>query len=463
MTIPRTVVKGFQGQALKVPGAELITSPVYSDVRGSLYESFHVLKMKANVAVSTIRGVYPPRKVVFGPVAQPGEEYVYLIRGKLFVVLIDAADQSVRDSLELVPGLVLRIPGLAIHGFLSLEDDTIFDLVRTAGGPEARYEFNDASLAIEWPTSELPLASIPKPEGRIAPLHPDFAVMGSNGMIGSAFVRELETRGHTWVQLRSRLHQHSSIRNELAILHPTISVLIAAGVGTRPNTRWCEDHRIETIDANVTGQLAIAEICRQFGLHLTLIGTSGFYHYDEAHPLGAAVGFVEEDPPNHGCNFYYRMRVYLEELLNESGAIANILNLRALFPFDHKVTSSSLIGKLLRFARINCIPTSMTVLPGLVPLAVDMMKDHDVGHVNWVCRGVASNGDVLAAYKAVVDPAIAINEVQVSQETSRATGNSAAYIVPAKLIAKFGEEKVPEVKDAINNLMELIKQERAAQ
>jgi 3,5-epimerase/4-reductase len=280
-------------------------------------------------------------------------------------------------------------------------------------------------------------------------------------MIGGAFVRQLEATGHSWVQLRSRLHQQSSIRNELELIRPTVSVLIAAGVGTRPNTRWCEDHRVETIDANVTGQLAIAKICADLGLHLTLIGTCGFYHYDAEHALGSGVGFPEDAVPNHECNFYYAMRALLERLLNESGAIGGVLNLRALFPFDHKVTSASLVGKLLRFAKINCIPTSMTVLPDLVPLAVELMIAKEVGHVNWVCEGVASNGDVLRAYKEIVDESIAINEVEVSQETSRSTGNSAAYVVPAKLIARFGADRVPKVGDAIGRLMKLIKDERS--
>jgi hypothetical protein len=197
---------------------------------------------------------------------------------------------------------------------------------------------------------------------------------------------------------------------------------------------------METIDANVTGQLAIAGICQTLGLHLTLIGTCGFYHYDDAHPLGGSAGFTESDAPNHECNFYYKMRVYLERLLEETGAIGGLLNLRALFPFDHKVTSASLIGKLLRFARINCIPSSLTVLPDLVPLAVELMKAKEVGHVNWVCNGVASNGDVLKAYKAIVDPTITINEVEVSQADSKASENSAAYIIPERLNQRFDQQ-----------------------
>jgi nucleoside-diphosphate-sugar epimerase len=415
--------------------------------------------------VSSVLGIYPKRQTVYGPQAHEGEEYVYLIRGKLFVVLVSLADVSVRDYLELVPGQILRIPSFAVHAFLSLEDGTIFDIVRTCGpGAETRYDLSDATLSIAWPATELPLTAAGisvLPDRGFATGHPEFAVMGANGMIGSAFVRYLESKGHTWYWIRSRLHQHEAIRNELQTIRPTVSVIIAAGVGTRPNTKWCEDHRMETVDANVTGQLAIARICQELNVHLTLIGTSGFYHYDDAHPLGGN-GFVEEDAPNHGCNFYYQMRVYLEKLLEDTGAIGSLLNLRALFPFDHKVTSSSLVGKLLRFSRINCIPTSMTVLTELVPLAVELMKAHEVGHVNWVCNGTATNGDVLRAYQRIVDPSIAISDVQVSVEQSKASGNSAAYVIPQRLNAKFGEENVPNVRDAIDRLMELIKKEREA-
>jgi nucleoside-diphosphate-sugar epimerase len=418
--------------------------------------------MRTTCAIASIVGVYPPRHVVYGPVSHNGEEYCYLVRGKIFVILISSDNFQVRDSLELVPGKILRIPAGVIHAFLSLEDETVFDLVKTStNSDEKRFALDDPQLGIKWPESETPLSQNVRINlSSLAPDRPMFAVMGWNGMIGSAFVREMEARKYTFYPIRSRLHQHESIRNELLAIQPTVSVLISAGVGTRPNTRWCETHRMETIDANVTGQLAIAGICDDLKLHLTLIGTCGFYHYDETRTVENGVGFTEEDVPNHECNFYYQMRAYLERLLNECGAIKGILNLRALFPFDHKVTSSSLVGKLLTFAKINSIPSSMTVLPDLVPLALDLMVAKEVGHVNWICDGTASNGDVLRAYQKVVDPNIQINEVIVAPADSKTMGNSAAYVVPKRLIDKFGSDKVPKVKDAIERLMNLIKEER---
>lgn len=469
MSVPSSVVRQFEVEKLNVPEAELIKSPVYPDLRGTLYESFHILKLRTTCSVSQILGFYPPRHVVYGPVSHSGEEYMYLIRGKLFVILIDLQNPSTRDTLEFIPGMILRIPSNCIHAFLSLEDNTVFDIVRTIGiENEVHYAIDDPKLNINWPESEKPLvqseSSSHPQKGLSVKERPAFAIMGSTGMIGSSFVREIERRGLTWYRIRSRLQQHEAIRNELMEIRPTVGVIIAAGVGTRPNTKWCEDHHLETLDANVTCQLAIAGICERLGIHLTLIGTAGFYHYDEQHQLGDEQhGYIESDKANHECNYYYQMRVYLEKLLNETGAIKNVLNLRALFPFDHKVTSSSLIGKLLKFQKINSIKTSMTVLDDLVPLALDMINDHETGHVNWVCRGTSSNGDLLRAYKKIVDDSIQINEVQLTQQQSKEMGNSAAYVIPQRMIEKFGADKIPRVEDSITRVMENIKKEKSTQ
>jgi len=449
-----STLKQFETRPLSVPGAEMIISPVYSDIRGSLYESFHILKVRYSASIDSICGVYPAQGKFYGPVAHNGEELIYAIRGKVQIQLIDFNDHSVRTITEAFPGQVIRIPSMCIHTFYGLEEGTIFDIVRTeAITNQVDFDIHDPSLGIV-----IPEGAVQAGHGHPEPIRPDYAIMGSNGMIGSAFVREIEARGQTWVQIRSRLNQHESIENELRHIMPKISVIIAAGVGTRPNTKWCDDHRMETIDANVTSQLAIIRICQRLKLHCTIIGTSAFYHYDAEHPMGGK-GFVEEDPSNHDANFYYEMRTLQEKLISDCGLENNVLNLRAIFPLDHNLTTSSLIGKLLRFSLIKSIPSSITVLNDLVPLALEMMKDGDVGKVNWVCEGTMSNGDVLRTYQKIVDPNFTFNEQIVKVEESFAAGNAAAYIIPQRLYQKFGD-RVPKVQESMDKVMRLIKENK---
>jgi hypothetical protein len=218
----------------------------------------------------------------------------------------------------------------------------------------------------------------------------------------------------------------------LEAIHLTVSVLISAGVGTRLNTKWCEDYRIETIDATTREKVAIADICCDLGLHLTLIGTCGFCHS-------------------------YQMHAYLERLLDESRTIesdekafsrSDSLRPTGFFPAGD-VTTASFGGRLLRFPKINCIPTSMTVLLDLTPLPAEFSLQ----------RHRFQQGRP----QEIADPSIVISEVQISQETSKSMNNSTTFVVPARLIARFGETSVPTVNDGINKLTNLIKQGKPSQ
>lgn len=445
-----------------IPGVKAFYSPVRLGPHGRCFEGWSVSNMETTSSLYSIVSFYSQGGTIHGPFAREGEEFVCVIQGRLWARLIDASDYSKRDVLGAESGTIIRIPSGVVREFLPVESDTVFlviDTQRRALWSNDHHDMNDGCLRDEWPLvaetgskafSVSPWASLW--QARAA-----FAIMGSNGLIGSAFVREIERQGFAWYRLRSRLQQHQGIRDELSMVHPTVSVIIAAGVGTRPNSQWCDDHKLETVDANVTCQLAVATICHELALHCTLIGTCGFWHYDKAHPLGSNHGFTEDDPPNHRRNFYCKMRVYLERLLEETGVITSVLNLRAIPPVDQTLTKASLIGKLLDFETVYSIETSMTVLPVLVPLALDMMRAREFGHVNWVCQGTATNGDVLRAYQASVDPSITINEICLASKESGSVGNSAAYIVPARLTAAFGPDRVPQLHDAIQAVMKMIK------
>lgn len=449
----RKVVKSFSSQSLNVKNSFLIKSPVYSDHRGSLYEAFHCLKAESDCVVSSLHGLYPKVNHVYGPYSTRGDETIYVIRGKLFLVLIDGSDHKVVDYLSLVPGDIVRVPSLSIKTFIGLEEGTCMDIIRTSGDGEHKcYEMNDKKLNIKWPKGELIHTDIFSSNCSVESNDsPDFVIFGL-GLIGKAFADAIEKQGYTWKQLKARLHQHDAIKNQLQILKPKISVIVSCGAGTRPNTGWCETNRKETVDLNVTSQLAVARICKELGIHCTLVTTAAFYNYDTNHKINGQ-GFTEQDPANVDNSLYYKMRIIEEKLLYTNNY--KILNLRIVYPITDSNVPPSLIGKLLSFSKVNSTPTSISVLPSLCPLAIKLMIKKDTGIYNFVNKGTITNGDILRYYKEIVDQSITINEEIIDETKCRCNAN----IIPQNLINIFGDE-VEDVHKAVKDIMISLKNKK---
>lgn len=455
-----SIVRKFQTTKLRIEGVEVIDSPVYPDHRGTLYEAFHCLKADFDCSVAAVNSIYPKRHLVYGPMEVSGDEIFHVIRGKLIVVLVDPHNHKIVEYVNAEPGKVIRIPSGVIRAYLALEDDVIFNVVRTSGnGNMHTYKLDDPSFEINWPESEKPLSQAEFAHGEnIEKPKIDFAIIGCTGQMGSAFVREIEARGMTWAPIRARLNQHERIRNEILSIDPQISVICAAGLGTKPNSKWCDDHHLETLDINVTCYVAVARICRLLNKHCTFLGTAAFYAYDDEHPIGGK-GFIETDPPNNMPNFYYKTRYLFEKILHESNLYENVLNLRGLYPVDHTLRASSLISKILKFETVYDIPSAITVLNPLVPLALDLIIKREVGNINWVTDGPISNGEILTLYKEIVDPNFTWKERKLTAKESYEMGNCAANIIPKRLIEYFGD-RVPKTRDAVIEVFKLIKANR---
>lgn len=449
------LLKNFDSQKYGSQGIEHYQAPGHHDGRGALFEAFHHLKTENDFSGSAVYPGYPYEHQVYGPYSVNGDQFLYVIKGKLFCAFFETENKKLSATFTASKDSIVKIPTGCIFAYVAAEEKTLFDIIRINGnGAKVVYKLEDFDCAsVNWPEAfeNLKQATLDgQNKDDFVSQSPDFAIMGANGLIGSSFARAIEIEGKTWLPIHARLNENETIKSQIAMMKPKVSVIIAAGVGTRPNTKWCDTHQQETIDCNVTAQIAIIKICKELGVHCTIIGTTGFYSYDAEHPIGGK-GFVEDDPPNHNSNFYFECRIRLENMLKESGDDKHCLNLRAVFPVAHQITTASIIGKLLRFNTVFSIPSSITVLPALCPLALKMMEDKEVGSVNFVCDGVISNGDILRLYQKIVDPSITIREKVVTAEENWAMGASAQYAVPQRLINKFG--KVISPQDAISDVL----------
>ena len=130
--------------------------------------------------------------------------------------------------------------------------------------------------------------------------------------------------------------------------------------------------QIETIRANVLGMLNLADICNTAGIHLTTYATGCIFHYDDAFPEGSGKGFKESDKPNFTGSYYSYTKAMVESLLKE---YPNVLVLRVRMPIvGDLVYPRNFVAKILRYEKIVNIPNSMTVLPELLPMSIEMAK-----------------------------------------------------------------------------------------
>lgn len=127
-------------------------------------------------------------------------------------------------------------------------------------------------------------------------------------------------------------------------------VLNAAGVTGRPNVDWCEDHKIETIRANILGCLNLADVTNERGIHMTYYGTGCIFHYDAEFPEGSGKGFKESDTPNFTGSWYSHCKAIVEGLLKQ---FPNVLTLRVRMPIvESLVYPRNFITKIIKYDKV---------------------------------------------------------------------------------------------------------------
>eukprot|EP01025_Chloroclados_australasicus_P004563 TRINITY_DN1115_c0_g1_i2.p1 TRINITY_DN1115_c0_g1~~TRINITY_DN1115_c0_g1_i2.p1 ORF type:complete len:352 (-),score=29.13 TRINITY_DN1115_c0_g1_i2:284-1339(-) len=230
---------------------------------------------------------------------------------------------------------------------------------------------------------------------------PVFLVFGKSGWIGGLVGDYLKEKGYKFEYANCRMENREAVQAEIDRVKPT-NVLSAAGVTGRPNVDWCEDHKIETIRANVIGILNLADICFQNNLHLINYGTGCIFHYDDNFPMNSGKGFKEEDTPNFTGSYYSHTKAMVENMLKE---YPNVLTLRVRMPIVADLTyPRNFITKIIKYEKVVNIPNSMTVLPELIPMSVEMSIRKLTGIMNYTNPGAISHNEILQLYKDYIDP-----------------------------------------------------------
>lgn len=230
-------------------------------------------------------------------------------------------------------------------------------------------------------------------------MQPRVLLFGSTGWIGGQISKLLQASGYQVVPSQVRLENTQYVAMELDAVRPDV-VVNAAGLTGRPNIDALETHKAETTEVNVVGTVALTAACAKRGIYIVTFATGCIYEYDAAHPIGGAA-FTEDEPPNFFGSYYSRTKIAAEAATRE---LPGHLVLRVRMPITCDASPRCFVTKIANYERVVDVPNSVTVLPDLLPVAVDLINKRVSGVHNFVSPGPVSHAQILDAYTELVDP-----------------------------------------------------------
>ena len=366
----------------------------YSDDRGKL---FFPVKNNFNFKQCTIS--CNKKNVFRGVHINNFEKLVTCIQGKILDIIInfdiDSVDYLVPKYYELDPlteHFQILVPKNYGHAFLSLEENSIIVYHLSGEYTDAdtkHIHFLDPFIGIKLPVNKDQLIISNKDNIFHFVKQVDYIIFGSNGFLGSNIVKILTNQNKKYIICDYRLEEVCKIKELLDTYKPKY-IINCAGLTGIPNIFWCDQHKTETIETNITYQLTLAALCKERNIHLTIFGSGGIF---KNHDI-----YSEFDMGNNFSNFYGECRIHLENIMKN---YSNILYLRINYPISDIQSNKNLITKLLSYTQIDDCELSITYIDNLFPILINMIENAEIGICNFTNPGQISLVNIIRKYETL--------------------------------------------------------------
>ena len=281
-------------------------------------------------------------------------------------------------------------------------------------------------------------------------------VYGSKGWIGKQFLEII--KDYEVFKGKSRLYNIENIEKELNEIKPThVFSFIGRTHGKIGDKVYStidyleqEGKLVDNIRDNLFSPINLSKLCEKKNIHLTYLGTGCIFKFDEQHPFGKETnGFTEDSKPNFFSSGYSVVKGFTDQMMT---LFPNVLNLRIRMPITEIPNPRNFITKMTKYEKICSIPNSMTVLPELLPMVLQMAKDKVTGTINLTNPGLISHNEMLEMYKEIVDPQFEWKNFTVEEQSKiLAAGRSNNYLDTSKLQTLF--PNVKNIKESVREML----------
>ncbi len=284
-------------------------------------------------------------------------------------------------------------------------------------------------------------------------------IYGGRGWIGSQFIEILSADADSceYVCGTARVDDPGALLSEIAEHNPThIISLIGRTHGKIGDKTYGtidyleqEGKLLENVRDNLFSPLLLADICRKSRIHFTYLGTGCIFKYDEK-----SIEFDESSEPNFFGSSYSIVKGFTDRIMRLYGK--DVLNLRIRMPITGTNNPRNFITKITNYEKICSMSNSMTVLPELLPIVLDMMKRGIGGTVNLTNPGTITHNEILEMYRDIVCPSFKWqNFTQEEQRAILASDRSNNHLDTTLLESMY--PGVSNIKDAVRKCLETYK------
>ncbi len=224
-------------------------------------------------------------------------------------------------------------------------------------------------------------------------------------------------------------------------------VINATGKTGRPNVDWCEDHRLETAQVNITGAINVCEVASELGNYVIQIGSGCIFDGDEKY------AFTEEDEPNFFGSFYSQTKAVAESAVKE---LPNVCVLRIRMPIQGSESPRNLLNKLLKYDKILSVPNSVTIMEDFMPFVERVIEKRVTGVLNAVNPGVYEHKDLLEKYREIVDPSRSFEYIGLDEFEGMTIAKRSNCVLSTANSDKLAIS-MPNMQDSLSKILEQYK------
>ncbi len=224
-------------------------------------------------------------------------------------------------------------------------------------------------------------------------------VYGANGWIGGQVVNLLRLQNETVIAAEARANSDKDVEKEIRETDPDrVISLIGRTHGPGYTTIDYLEQKgklIENLTDNLYAPFVLAMTCTSLGKHLTFLNTGCIFSgYPET-------GYRESDSPDFFGSSYSTVKGVTDKMM--SFFTDSVLTLRLRMPIDGSDSTRNFIVKIMKYRKICSMPNSMSVLPELLPVLIDLAKRKVTGIVNFVNPGMITHNEILEMVKEIYD------------------------------------------------------------